>query len=173
MKPSDEILKKIRTTATPEHCSAAVFESSLRACAEASRIGAEWWVNRVLVNPKEERNKGLGGALLERLILAIMQVGGEVLLVTPGGYDNDNDSQFRFYLAHGFERTVDSDVLCLDLTKYNGVCEVCGYEKAKHQVQAVVNGKTYKAFLMCPACLKLFKHKMDNLFRRDRWSDNA
>lgn len=90
---------------TPDYCSAYYYseDHSVRATAEASRVGNEWWVNRVLVQPASARCMGLGGQLLEKLKETVAQVGGTSLLVTPGGYSDEWERQHKFYRSHGFQ----------------------------------------------------------------------
>jgi GNAT superfamily N-acetyltransferase len=92
-------------TKTQEYCAASLYKDCprIQATAEASLVGTEWWVNRVLVQPESARCKGIGGRLLEALKQAVAEVGGTHLLVTPGGYSNEWERQFKFYRAHGFK----------------------------------------------------------------------
>ncbi len=69
--------------------------------AEATRIGDEWWVNRVLVQG-DNKGLGIGGHMLETLKKAVVRQGCTSLRVTPGGYGSDTAAQNRFYEAHGF-----------------------------------------------------------------------
>lgn len=97
---------KISTAQTSNYCSAFCYKEdlSIRATAEASLIGDEWWVNRVIILPESRRGKGLGGRLLEELKKAVAAEGGKVLLVAPGGYSNKYTAQVNFYERHGFSK---------------------------------------------------------------------
>lgn len=74
-----------------------------RGTASADRIGDTWWINRVLVQPLKARRRGIGSRLLQELIQAVGRQGGP-LKVFPDGYDQDRESQFRFYEKNGFVR---------------------------------------------------------------------
>jgi GNAT superfamily N-acetyltransferase len=98
-------LTEIRVIKLPEYCSANCYpvDMSVRATAEASLVGEEWWVNRVVVEPPTERGKGLGGRLLEALKGVVREAGGRTLFVSPGGYNGNVRAQRRFYRRHGFQ----------------------------------------------------------------------
>lgn len=75
------------------------------AVASCERISESiWWVSRVLVQPAEARGGGLGSEVLGLLLAAFRHQGepGAKLLVCPGGYENDQERQRRFYLKNGF-----------------------------------------------------------------------
>jgi acetyltransferase (GNAT) family protein len=76
------------------------------AVAEASRLLPEkggWYVNRVLVSKKEDRGKGLGSYVLGLLIQTVRRTKDfSLLLVEPGGYDNNVKAQRAFYRKNGF-----------------------------------------------------------------------
>lgn len=90
-----------------------VGENSMlnRGAAEASFVGDTWWVNRVLVQPRENRGRGIGGHMLEALKGAVVEEGGAELSVQPGGYDMNTADQNRFYEAHGFTCTDEKEGL--------------------------------------------------------------
>jgi len=72
-----------------------------RATASADLVQeAEWWISRVLVQPKELRGQGIGTQLMEVLQSHIKK--GQRLVVFPGGYDQDRDRQEAFYRKCGF-----------------------------------------------------------------------
>lgn len=73
---------------------------SNRGVAEATNMGDEWQINRVLV--QGARGQGIGGHLLESLKEAVVRQGGLQLWVQPGGYGSDPVDQKRFYETHGF-----------------------------------------------------------------------
>lgn len=75
---------------------------SYRGVAEATNMGDEWQINRVLVQGEGTRGHGIGGHMLEALKEAVVRQGGQSLWVQPGGYGSDPASQNRFYEAHGF-----------------------------------------------------------------------
>ena len=88
-----------------------------RGAAEASRIGADWWVSRVVVHPAMNRGKGIGGRMLEALKKMVAAEGGTSLLVQPGGYAMNTADQDRFYEAHGFVKTnAEEGLFVCDLT---------------------------------------------------------
>lgn len=64
-----------------------------------------WWINRVLVTHETQRGQGLGGRLLDTLLLEIVKQQGRTVIVTPGGYGGDPDLQIRFYENHDFIKT--------------------------------------------------------------------
>lgn len=64
-----------------------------------------WWVSRVLVTSEAERGQGLGGMMLDQLIVEITKQDGQSIIVTPGGYGADPIRQQRFYEAHDFIKT--------------------------------------------------------------------
>lgn len=103
--------KTIGTTETREYCSAYYFkpDMSVRATADASLIGDEWWLNRVVIAPKAQQGKGLGGKLLEKLKKVVAGAGGKFLLVAPGGYTTPYEMQVRFYRKHGFKDVIDPE----------------------------------------------------------------
>ena len=109
--------KEISTAQTPNYCLASYHKEdlSVRATAEASLIGDEWWVNRVIVRPDNQRGKGLGGKLLEELKKVVAAEGGKVLLVAPGGYSNKHTAQVNFYGRHGFSKRKEDGVLQVEL----------------------------------------------------------
>lgn len=92
---------------TPEYCSASICIGPKRSTAEASLIGDQWWVNRVIVNPASKRDSGIGTSLLTKLKELVKENGGKALLVSPGGYDSDLTLQERFYAKNGFVETDD------------------------------------------------------------------
>lgn len=63
-----------------------------------------WWISRVLVSKPENRGKGLGGKALEILCEQVGKHGGKSIIVTPGGYAQNEDQQRRFYEAHDFKQ---------------------------------------------------------------------
>lgn len=101
-------INKIRTISTSDYCGVSIYEDGLKAAAEANFIAPDWWISRVVVNPPNRRNEGIGGKLLEHLKEVIKKRGGETLLVTPGGYGEETERQVRFYRSHGFNNSCDS-----------------------------------------------------------------
>lgn len=105
---------KINIISNPEYCSATIYklDRSLSATAEANPCGLnKWLICRVLVNPPDQRNKGIGTKLLDKLIRAIKKQGGKEVLVAPGGYSSDLKAQKRFYTKFGFKRTTPRGLL--------------------------------------------------------------
>lgn len=75
--------------------------------ASADFIADHWFINRVLVNPKSHRGKGIGTQLLQTLIKEIRKHDNNKIIVTPGGYENDQERQNNFYLKNGFVQEKD------------------------------------------------------------------
>jgi len=87
------------------------FETGI---AEANTINdKDWWITRVLVNPKSLRNKGIGSRILTRLCKEIRKKNYKSISVAPGGYDNDKSRQFKFYQKNGFRISTTSKELLL------------------------------------------------------------
>lgn len=62
-----------------------------------------WYLNRVLVQKKDQRGQGVGTYLLTVLKLSLqLRKDFKTLLVEPGGYSNDHPGQVRFYEKNGF-----------------------------------------------------------------------
>jgi GNAT superfamily N-acetyltransferase len=61
-----------------------------------------WWITRALVQPKKCCNQGIGSIMLQMLIKELKKYGAKKILVTPGGYDQETEKQFRFYEKNGF-----------------------------------------------------------------------
>lgn len=100
----------IRITCGDENCTAMLVDDKgirARAVAELNIIGSpfEWWVARVLVTDPADRGKGLGSQVLQAALRAILvpTAGMARVIVAPGGYDNDQERQRRFYAKNGFE----------------------------------------------------------------------
>jgi hypothetical protein len=72
---------------------------------------AHWWVNRAVVHPAEQRGKGLGSIMLKRALEQVVLSDIHRVLVMPGGYDNNTERQFNFYLKNGFKRTDEPESL--------------------------------------------------------------
>jgi len=75
--------------------------------ASASFMGDHWYINRIIVNPKTERGKGIGSRLLQKLIEEVIIQKGNKIIVTPGGYDMNREKQFNFYFKNGFSKKED------------------------------------------------------------------
>ena len=74
-----------------------------KACAEAELMCDEWFVNRVLVKDPDQRNKGIGSEMVEKMLTAIYgQNPDAVVTVLPGGYGENPDEQANFYQKNGF-----------------------------------------------------------------------
>ena len=71
-------------------------------------VDGVWWINRVVVEPQRARKRGIGSALLRRLVEEVQRYGG-LIRVTPGGYSLDTEGQIRFYEMNGFVRVEDLD----------------------------------------------------------------
>jgi GNAT superfamily N-acetyltransferase len=65
----------------------------------------EWWVNRALVQGPNTRGRGMGSRLLQTALREAVVQGARRVLVTPGGYGENPESQARFYIKNGFAVT--------------------------------------------------------------------
>lgn len=75
-----------------------------RGTASANKMpDGTWWISRVLVQPSTMTGKGIGGKLLEMVKEEIAKMGGGTVIVCPGGYGSDPETQKNFYRKHGFE----------------------------------------------------------------------
>jgi len=71
-----------------------------------------WWVARAVINPADQRGRGIGTAMLKALFKALRE--NETckrLVVCPGGYDSNTKDQFHFYEKNGFRHPVPADGL--------------------------------------------------------------
>lgn len=92
-----------------------------RAAASADFMAHEnwWWIGRVLVVKDEDRGKGVGSLILQRLLkeitTSLIAEAGNIVVphavVAPGGYSDNIDGQMRFYLKNGFEQVAGEDGL--------------------------------------------------------------
>lgn len=89
---SDDTVTVFRTSENSNHSSTA----------SANFVGNYWFINRVLVNPKSHRGQGIGSQLLQTLIKEIKKINDIKIIVTPGGYENDQERQNNFYTKNGF-----------------------------------------------------------------------
>jgi len=94
--------KDMRIIATATHCSVSIKTDQVKGVAEADFVDPDWWISRVLINPKEARGQGVGGILLERLHKVVRKQGGKRIYVIPGGYDGKKKQQRKFYRNHGY-----------------------------------------------------------------------
>jgi L-amino acid N-acyltransferase YncA len=103
----------LHTTSTPENINIVALnhdETSMLGTASANPHPLKspdekcWWISRVLVSQSSNRGRGIGGALLDRLLSEILAQGGRSVIVTPGGYNADPVRQVRFYEQHDFIR---------------------------------------------------------------------
>ena len=62
-------------------------------------------MNRALVQGPNTRSQGLGSRLLQAALKVAADQGARRVLVTPGGYGEDPESQARFYVKNGFAVT--------------------------------------------------------------------
>jgi len=74
------------------------------AIAQADNHGDRWWVSRVLVRNPDKRGQGLGSIALQRMLAVIAGLSRLPVYVAPGGYEDNTEQQFRFYLKNGFQR---------------------------------------------------------------------
>ena len=70
-----------------------------------------WWLNRAIVQPKNNRRKGIGGQMLEMLKDEVKKQDGKAIVVTPGGYDLNAKDQYRFYENHGFVNHLEGSLI--------------------------------------------------------------
>ena len=84
--------------------------------ADANQIDfAVWWIARVNVHRKY-RGKGYGSKLLNALVDEIFSRGGLRIEVAPGGYGEDPEKQYAFYMKNGFVRDEENpDLLVREL----------------------------------------------------------
>ena len=89
----------------PTNCSITLWiDGTHIGTASANRyrpIPGAWWISRVLVSAAS-RGKGWGGKILEHLCNEARGQGAKSMVVTPGGYGQDEAQQRRFYEAHEF-----------------------------------------------------------------------
>lgn len=89
--------------------------------ASASRIGNDWWVNRVIVH-HEDRGRHVGRTLVEMVKISLIDNHDEAkdgplrVVVTPGGYDWNTPRQKAFYLSCGFRIVSDEPNLRMEWT---------------------------------------------------------
>jgi GNAT superfamily N-acetyltransferase len=78
-----------------------------RGTCSVDRIDAHrWHISRCLVQPAENRSRGVGSMLLQRAVAAALERDpGAVIEVCPGGYSDKIDAQERFYEKNGFVRS--------------------------------------------------------------------
>lgn len=67
-------------------------------------MDGRWWISRVNVQGAE-KGQGTGSKLLKRAIEAVLSYGPADIVVTPGGYQEDEIKQFNFYKKNGFIET--------------------------------------------------------------------
>jgi GNAT superfamily N-acetyltransferase len=101
----------ISATSTPGYVGAFWHGITLqeRGVAEASDMGDYWYVNRVLVQPPDQRGSGIGQQLVKRLLNEIRLLGGRKVIVTPGGYGSNTTQQINFYKKCGFTEDKDAE----------------------------------------------------------------
>ncbi len=106
--------KEVMVISRPQGVSV-LYRGSMRQAAVASidNVGdGSWWVSRVLVSTREIRRKGIGSELLQRAIKEVLKYEPKArIIVEPGGYDMDTQSQTNFYRKNGFVDTPDKGVL--------------------------------------------------------------
>jgi GNAT superfamily N-acetyltransferase len=99
---------KINVTSTKKHCSVYADKTNGTSVAgtEAwSRSQNKWVIGEIWVQPNE-RNRGIGTKLLNKLICAIKKQGGKEIFVIPGGFHDSNPKGLiRFYTRFGFKRS--------------------------------------------------------------------
>ena len=83
------------------------------AVAQANILGDRWWVSRVIVRNAEARGKGLGSIALQRMLAVIGRISALPVYVCPGGYENNLEQQFAFYLSHGFVSVADEPTMLI------------------------------------------------------------
>ena len=98
--------KEVIMISRPQGVSA-LYRGSLRQGGVASidNVGdGSWWVSRVLIsNWREMGRLGIGSDLLQRAIKEVLKYDPKArIIVEPGGYDMDTQSQINFYRKNGF-----------------------------------------------------------------------
>lgn len=97
--------KEVMMISRPQGVSA-LYRGSLRQAGVASidNVGdGSWWVSRVLISTREVRRQGIGSELLQRAIKEVLKYDPKArIIVEPGGYDMDTQSQTNFYKKNGF-----------------------------------------------------------------------
>jgi len=71
-----------------------------------------WWISRIKLFPNVPTGNGIGSMLLEKLKNE-MRKRDCCLIVCPGGYAENRDEQFNFYIKNGFEY-IDNDKYALE-----------------------------------------------------------
>jgi len=72
-------------------------------------VNDEWWIARAIVKPETLRGKGLGSKMLSLLKDEVIKQGCKKLFVCPGGYEENKEKQFNFYIKNGFEKDKNDD----------------------------------------------------------------
>jgi len=80
------------------------------ACAEANIFDEinTWYICRVFVK-EHLRGKKIGSQILQTLLTEIKKQHAKKVIVTPGGYDVDEDRQFNFYIKNGFKHSTEDE----------------------------------------------------------------
>lgn len=87
---------------TSEYVSVSYKSDNRLSTCEISHISNnEWYVNRVKVSDGQE-GKGIGSIILQSAIKEIKQYNPKSIIVTPGGYSENQEQQFNFYEKNGF-----------------------------------------------------------------------
>ncbi len=86
------------------------------AVAQADRLDDRWWVSRVLVPQSQARGQGLGSIAVQRMLAVIAGISDRPVYVSPGGYQDNTEQQYRFYLRNGFRR-IEPETDCLVWTR--------------------------------------------------------
>jgi hypothetical protein len=93
--------KRMNVNSSEQSISVSIVENGRLSIASADNMmDGKWWISRV--NVQGERGKGTGSKLLQRLVEEILKYGNTDVIVTPGGYNEDEEKQFRFYKKNNF-----------------------------------------------------------------------
>lgn len=93
--------RKLTVNSSLQHCSISIIIDNKLSIAQADNINGTWWISRVNVN-QLQRNKGIGSLLLNNLIKEILKLGDFKIVVCPGGYNENIEQQYNFYIKNGF-----------------------------------------------------------------------
>jgi predicted N-acetyltransferase YhbS len=106
-------MSKIQTYYTTDNYIAVVWQNGRETgTIEANILPFEnelvWYIARALINPPKSRNNGIGSKLMTEFKKTIIKNSNtKKCIVTPGGYSDNKEEQFNFYLKNGFTKLTD------------------------------------------------------------------
>lgn len=101
----------MHVNSTRESVSAMIVTDGRVSIASADNLfDGRWWISRVNVQGTT-LGKGVGTALLKKLIEEVLSYGPANIIVAPGGYHEDTNRQFNFYKKNGFVETEEEGLL--------------------------------------------------------------